>query len=401
MDALCACGNRGRFTEASRSIHRDLRSQTAGGYDQCAMKNFIPGIKLARKFYQEAIRPILESDFSGMPYSAGLIGTGSEVLGFDTEMSTDHHWGPRAMLFLREPDHEYYANAITESLRRKLPVSFCGYSTNYSEPDPRDHHVQHLQVVEKGPIKHRVEVRTIRGFFLDYLGFELDQALEPPDWLTFPEQKLRTIIAGAVYHDELGLQAVRDRFKYYPQDVWLYLMACGWNRIGQEEHLMGRAGLAGDELGSALIGSRLVRDLMRLCFLMERQYAPYPKWFGTAFAQLICAKVLSPSLRRVQFAKTWAKREQGLTEAYQLVAAMHNALEITEPLPTTVRDFFGRPFKVIALQGFAEALCSRIIDPKVQRIANRHLIGGIDMISDNTDILSDPHWRPILRDLFA
>jgi len=103
----------------------------------------------------------------------------------------------------------------------------------------------------------------------------------------------------------------------------------------------------------------------------------------------------------VESARTWAERERELTEAYQLVAAMHNALEITEPLPTTVRDFFGRPFKVIALQGFAEVLCSRIIDPKVQSIANRHLIGGIDMISDNTDILSDPHWRPILRDLFA
>ena len=79
---------------------------------------------------------------------------------------------------------------------------------------------------------------------------------------------------------------------------------------------------------------------------------------------------------------------------------MHNALELTDPLPTTVRDFFGRPFKVIALQGFAEALCSRITDPKVQQIANRGLVGGIDMISDNTDILSAPRWRKILRGFF-
>jgi hypothetical protein len=34
-----------------------LRSQIAGGYDQCAMKDFIPGIELAGKFYQEAVRP--------------------------------------------------------------------------------------------------------------------------------------------------------------------------------------------------------------------------------------------------------------------------------------------------------------------------------------------------------
>ena len=200
--------------------------------------------------------------------------------------------------------------------------------------------------------------------------------------LSFPEQKLRTITAGAVFydglgHDDLGLQAVRKRFRYYPPDVRLYLLASAWNRIGQEEHLRGRAGMVGDELGSALIASRLVRDLMRLCFLMEEQYAPYPKWFGTAFAWLACAKTLAPSLRRAQFAETWAEREQGLIEAYQLVAEMHNALGITEALPATVRDFFGRPFKVMALHGFADALRARIADPAVQRIAQRGLIGGI------------------------
>jgi len=363
--------------------------------------DFIPGLELASTFYEEIIKPILASDFPGLPYSAALIGTGSEVLGFDTEMSSDHHWGPRAMLFLRERDYEQQAMAITEVLRHKLPVSFRGYSTNYSEPDPHDNNTQLLQEVECGPVNHRIEVQTMAGFFRDYLGFELDQEIAPPDWLTFPEQKLLTIVAGEVYHDELGLQAVRDRFKYYPQDVWLYLMACGWNRISQEEHLMGRAGVVGDELGSSLIGSRLVRDLMRLCFLMEQQYAPYPKWFGTAFARLACAPALTPSLRRAQLAETWAEREQGLAEAYQLVAAKHNSLGITEPLPSTVKNFFGRPFNVMALHGFAEALCGQISEREVRRIADRGLIGGIDMISDNTDILSDPDWRPVLRRFFT
>ncbi len=138
----------------------------------------------------------------------------------------------------------------------------------------------------------------MRGFWLDYLSFDLDREIEPIDWLTFPEQKLRTLMAGAVFHDDIGLQAVRDRFAYYPHDVWLYLLAAGWARIGQEEHLMGRAGYVGDEIGSALIGARLVRDIMRLCFLMERQYAPYPKWFGTAFQQLNAAATLTPILQQ-------------------------------------------------------------------------------------------------------
>jgi hypothetical protein len=73
---------------------------------------------------------------------------------------------------------------------------------------------------------------------------------------------------------------MRERLAYYPRDVWLYLLAAGWARIGQEEHLMGRAGTVGDEVGSALIGARLVRDIMRLAFIMERTYAPCAKWFA-------------------------------------------------------------------------------------------------------------------------
>jgi hypothetical protein len=370
--------------------------------EDCLMaRNFMTGLELASAFYEEAVRPILTADFAGMPYAAALLGSGSEVLGFDTEMSTDHHWGPRVMVFLREPDYEPYAAALKAALSHQLPVRFRGYSTNYSAPNPQDNNVQHLQLVESGPVNHRVEVHTLRGYWRDYLGFELAHDLEPADWLSFPEQKLRTLSAGAVFHDEVGLQATRDRFRYYPHEVWLYLLASGWNRIAEEEHLMGRAGLVGDELGSALIGSRLVRDLMRLCFLMERQYAPYPKWFGRAFAQLACAPALAPFLRQAQFAQTWFEREQGLMQAYEFIAALHNGLKITAPLPTTVREFFGRPFKVIALHGFAEALCAQITAPEVKQLAQHGLIGGIDLISDNTDILSAPHWRLLLRQLFT
>ncbi|MCP6756936.1 DUF4037 domain-containing protein, partial [Klebsiella pneumoniae] len=68
---------------------------------------------------------------------------------------------------------------------------------------------------------------------------------------------------------------------------------------------MQRAGYVGDELGSAIMGSRLVRDVMALCFLMERQYAPYPKWFGSAFKRLSCAGAISPLLWQAQSAAAW------------------------------------------------------------------------------------------------
>jgi hypothetical protein len=365
------------------------------------MPDFIPGRRLTRAFYLDAVKPVLNANLPDLQFSAALIGSGSEVLGFDTEMSTDHHWGPRVMLFLREADYSNFHKVIDEALRHELPLRFQGYSTNFTPPDPADNSVQLLQDVDNGPINHRVEILTIRGFFLSYLNFDIEEFIEAADWLTFPEQKLLTIIAGEVYHDGVGLQPVRSKFSYYPYDVWLYLLASGWNRIGQEEHLMGRAGMVGDEIGSAIIGARLVRDAMRLCFLMEKQYAPYAKWFGTAFLRLRCAKDLSPTLTKVLSAETWQEREKHLATAYEYIAKMHNQLGITEALPSKVTNFFGRPFQVIHTGGgFAGAISSRIKDPAVKRIADRKLIGSVDQFSDSTDITSDPQWRLTLRRLY-
>lgn len=364
------------------------------------MAEFIKGLELSRLFFEEAVRPVLEAEFPRLPYAAALLGTGSEVLGFDTEMSADHGWGPRVDLFLREEDYEGTRGAVNEALRRGLPHSLRGYPTSFTDPELNDNGVQHLEARDSGPVNHKVDITTPRRFFLDYLAFDIREEIEPADWLTFTEQKLRTVAAGGVFHDGIGLEDVRARFRYYPRDVWLYVLAAGWARVGQEEHLMGRAGLVGDELGSALIGARLVRDLMRLCFLMERTYAPYPKWFGTAFAQLGCAAELSPGLGAALSAGTWRERERHLGAAYRRVAQMHNALGITDPLPTEPRDFYGRPFLVIELHGFAAAILARIKDERVRRIAARRPIGGLDQFSDSTDLVSHASWRATLRRLY-
>ena len=200
------------------------------------LPTFIPGLELSRLFYQEAVKPILDSHFPNLKYSVALIGYGSGVLGFDTDMSSDHHWGPRAMLFLLEADRALYCDAVREVMSYQLPLHFLGFPTNYapSSSDPPEHGVLTLRDTNTHPICHRVEMYTLRKFFLDYLDFDLDKEIEPADWLTFPEQKLRTLTSGAVYHDGVGLQRVRDRFAYYPHDVWLYLLAAGWTRIRQD-----------------------------------------------------------------------------------------------------------------------------------------------------------------------
>ena len=292
------------------------------------------------------------------------------------------------MLFVGDEEQRKMAGQITATLGQTLPRTFMGYSTHFDPPDPHDNGTRLLaDAPEDGPINHRVEVLSLRGYLHDYLAIDIERDLTAADWLTRPEQRLLTFTAGAVFRDEVGLEALRTRFAYYPHDVWLYLMAAGWSRIGQEEHLMGHAGLVGDELGSAVIGTRLVRDVMRLCFLMERRYAPYPKWLGTAFMRLESGPVLAPTLRKALRAETWPERGALLADAYRYCAQRHNALGLTEPQPEEPSSFFGRPFPVIWGQRYADALLGAITDPEMHHLAARAPLGSIDQISDNVNLL--------------
>ncbi|HLX41058.1 MAG TPA: DUF4037 domain-containing protein, partial [Ktedonobacteraceae bacterium] len=360
------------------------------------MPSFIPGLELNRRFYQDAVRPLLDKHFPNLPHAAAHIGAGSDVLGFDTEMSTDHGWGPSVHIFLRDEDIHQSAN-MHEMLSQYLPHEFYGYPVNFDEAadDPGS---RVMKLTNDGPVNHRVFPTTLRDFCWKYLAYDMNKPPDVADWLTFPSQLLRGMTAGAVYHDGIGeLTALRSQLAWYPRDVWLYLLASGWQRIGQEEHLMPRAGLAGDEPGSAIIGSRLARDVMSLCFLMEKQYAPYPKWFGTAFKQLTCADKFLPVLWRVQLAPTWREREAALSEAYELLARMHNALRITVKVPESVTPFFTRPFKVIQGSAIAQSLIEQISDPVLMRIATRPLIGSVDQFSDSTDLREGmTYWRAAL-----
>ncbi len=372
----------------------------------------VGGIELSRRFYREVVGPLLERRWPDLRHSAALIGSGSEVMGFDDAMSRDHNWGPRLLLFLDRDERNAMEQPIRRYLAETLPASFLGYSTSFSEPDPENHGTRILQDAAGGAVRHFAEIVDIQSYLERYLGVADWLALDAYDWLTLPEQKLRSLVSGEVFHDGLrtrkgstqgaggGLAEVRRALAWYPRDVWLFRMAAVWTRISQEEHLMGRAGIVGDEVGSALIGGRLVRDLMRLGFLIERTYAPYPKWFGTAFQRLACGPALYPVLLEALRAGGWRSRDAALARAYEAVAVAHNRLGITDPLPEKPKQFFGRPFTVMAIQGFAEAFLDRIDARVLTETMRRSPIGGIDQISDNTDLLEDPAFRSALRGLY-
>lgn len=348
-------------------------------------QKFIPGLELSELFYSEAAKPILETFFPQVPHSAGLLGWGSEVLGYDDVQSSDHHWGPRFLLFLSTEDYKQYKSPIHETLSQHLPHRCRGYATSFGEPDEIG--VRLRSDTDSGPVNHMIHIETIEGFFGWYLGCNPYESVTAADWLSFSEHKLLAVTSGRVFHDGLGeLENIRRKFQYYPRDVWLYQLAAQWIKIFEDREFTSRCGHVGDELGSMLVAGHQVKKLMHLCFLMERKYAPYTKWFGTAFSELECASELSPIFRDVLLSLTWKERESNLARAYRVIARMHNALKITQPIVEDVSNYGGRPYLTFEAPELVRDIVNSFTDEEVKAI--RHGLGSVNQFVDSTDQLS-------------
>lgn len=339
------------------------------------------GLELSRRFYFEAVLPILERRFPEAQHAAALLGHGSEVIGYDDERSQDHEWEPRAQLFL--PDLGCAAE-IRRALAEELPTTFAGFSTHFGPTEEAG--IVRLSTVEAGPVEHRVETLVLADYLRSELGVDPREGFGAVDWLVTPAQRLLELTSGEVFVDPVGdVTRVRELLAWYPDDVWLLVMAGHWRRLAQLEHFHGRTGSLGDVLGSRLVAAWLVRDLMRLTLLQERRYPPYWKWLGAAYGEL--DRPEAEALGQALMAENWNAREGALVDAYEAVASRHNELGVTEALDPTVRPFWGRPFRVLFADRFADALRAAITDPEVRGV--EHHAGSVDAVSDNVDILSD------------
>ena len=175
------------------------------------MPAFVPGLILSRGFYYDCVRPIMERHFPALRYSAALLGTGSDVVGFDTARSMDHHWGPRLYLYVAAED-AHQRQPILDALADNLPVEYRGFPTNFTRPedDPEGHGIRNMQPIKRGPVNHMVTVAELGRALTRWLGFDPRGDVDLRHWLSTPSQKLLEVTAGDIFHDTLGdLTAVR------------------------------------------------------------------------------------------------------------------------------------------------------------------------------------------------
>lgn len=330
------------------------------------------GADLSRAYFQEVVRPLLAARAPGLDVAAARLGSGSDVLGFDDAQSRDHDWGLRLTLLV-EDDR---APEIDALLEEELPETWQGLPTRFATTwDP--------------VVRQRVEVASAAGFAESRLGVSPSRRMTLQDWLSLTGQSVLEVTAGPIFHDGPGvLSRIRDELAWYPDDVWAYALAADWSRLGQEFPDVGRAGLCGDEDGSAVIAARHLRTLLHLAHLLHRRWPPYGKWLARSAARLPGGGALRIALQEVLGARDWRSRQAALADAAELLAAVQGEQGLPTMDPVT-EPFFERPH--IGVREMTELLTAQIRDPEVRALPVG--VGTAEQISDNVSVLVDPVLR--------
>lgn len=224
------------------------------------------GIELSKEYFEAFGKEVLETEFSAaLPLLAvGLVGGGSECLGFDDEVSTDHDFEPGFCIFL--PDEETVDRRTAFLLERayaKLPKEFMGFKRSPLNPVGGNRH---------GVIR-------MEDFFLEKVGSR-DGRLSLGQWFSVPEQGLLEATSGAVFFDNLGkFSEIRKRLGYFPEDIRLKKLSGHLLLMAQSgQYNYNRCILRGNTAAAQMAVFEFTKSALHTIYLLNRTYMPYYKW---------------------------------------------------------------------------------------------------------------------------
>ena len=99
------------------------------------------GIELAKKYYEAYGIAMLEEQFGNVSdrIAIGLVGEGSECLGYDDAFSQDHDFEPGFCLWITAADERKFGFKL-ERAYTKLPKTFLGYTRFGNSKTKRQRH---------------------------------------------------------------------------------------------------------------------------------------------------------------------------------------------------------------------------------------------------------------------
>ncbi len=249
------------------------------------VRQFAKGLDLCESFYHEYGEPMLWQKFpSYMPYiAAGLVGEGSECLGFDDEISRDHDFGPGFCLFLTDSVYEEIGEALQAEYDR-LPKTYMGVTRRVTPKAPK-----------------RVGVFRIGDFYEKLIGFS-DVPESRSQWLYAEDYQLAAATSGRVFRDELGefTRIRRGLLAHYPEEVRIKKIAREAALIAQSgQYNYSRMLQRGDKVTAEVALGEFMRHTMSIVYLLNRRYAPFYKWMHKGMEHLPVLAVIGDILNAI------------------------------------------------------------------------------------------------------
>lgn len=237
------------------------------------------GLELAEKYFNAYGKPMLSEQFHEIAdqAAAGLVGYGSECLGFDDEISGDHDYGPSFCIWLPREIYMQYGKKL-QAAYDALPKEFMGVSGRVEE--------------EQG--KGRVGALCLEDFYQGILGRDSAPETES-QWLAISEPALCTAVNGQVFTDPLGrfTQIRKALLSYYPEAVWRKKLAQSLAKAAQAgQYNYSRAMKRGERIAAELALTEFVQEAMQIVYLLNKKYAPFYKWMHRGLRELsVCGEV--------------------------------------------------------------------------------------------------------------
>lgn len=242
-------------------------------------KKEISGLELSKCYYETYGKAMLKEQFPEYAdrVAAGLVGHGSECLGFDDMWSKDHDFGPGFCLWFTEEDYEKVGQKMQEAYEA-LPKAFMGYPARNTS--------------KRGG--GRVGVLSIPEFYEEFTGNGA--------WSEMEDEKLAMAVNGEVFDDPLGeFSAIREQLQNgMPFAVWKRRLANAVALTAQAgQYNYGRCKKRNDIVAANLALDEFVREGMRTAYLLNRRYMPYYKWAWRGLENLERLSELKPLFEQV------------------------------------------------------------------------------------------------------
>ena len=310
------------------------------------------GLELAKAFYEEFGRKMLEENFPDKvnEIAVGLCGEGSECLGYDDDVSKDHDFDAGFCLFITEKAEKEYGFKL-ERAYAKLPREFMGVTRSLIPP---------AGATRKGVI-------VIDDFYRNILG-----ANSAPDtnerWLYTPTYALRAAVSGEVFRDDLGeFSKIRNILNnFYPEDIRR-------KKIAAHAAIAHQAGVYNyprlverGETGAAQLAIfEFVKHAISIVYLLNKVYEPFYKWAYRGMRDL-------PLLSDLEFALT------GLTELGNSPSQAKEKSEIILDIATMITDEFKNQNITTATCNNLDTHAFSVTDTiKDASLRNMHVMDGV------------------------